>query len=126
MIMCQVISIPTPLESRGIIDPVTSAEFQLRTFVAITTPLVESNLHSSQGSIMSLVDQLYSRKSEVKSEYYSVINATSEDIFASVSSCVKRCLEVARERGCLLQLIDLPVASHGFALHKEHFGMLFV
>ena len=76
----------------------------------------------NQVPIPTLLAETYGRKNKVKSNHRAYCNSFFSTLFKSLSDpSLKRCLEVASEKGASSWLTALPITEHGFTLHKGTF-----
>ena len=90
--------------------------------VFILSPLVEAIVSKSGAPITELLEVIKSRKNKTKSNrrvYNSQHSSTLYDTLPDRS--LRRCLEVASEKGASSWLTTIPIAEHGFHLHKGAF-----
>ena len=112
-------SLPARLGGLGFIDPVTESSKQFSDSVFILSPFVEAIVSKSGAPIVEVIK---SRKNKTKSNhrvYNSQLSSTLYDILPDHS--LRRCLEVASEKGASSWLTTIPIAEHGFHLHKGAF-----
>ena len=116
-----ILSLPVRLGGLGVINPIRKAATSY-TDSYILSPIVESIVMRNQVPIPTLLAESLGRKNEVKSDHRAYCNSLFSTLFESLSDpSLKRCLEVASEKGASSWLTALPITEHGFTLHKGAF-----
>ena len=108
----------------GIINPVREAVSQFRTSVRVTTPLVKQILHQSKGGPLQpseTVHELLEVKYEIQQDKQKELASIDSHVSEYLSSTLKKAKELASEKGASNWLTALPIAEHGFCLHKGAF-----
>ncbi len=115
------IALPVRYGGLGLQNPVLSCEREFNYSKQITAPLVELILkqelsleHLDKQQIKKIKTKL---KKEKEDEYKKQFNKVCENI----SPKLKRCLEIAKEKGSSSWLTALPLKSLGYCLNKAEF-----
>ena len=114
-------ALPVQLGGLGIINPTRNNTSHHQSSENITAPLVSLVLEQSHTYHQEAkAEQLRAKKETVKQHKHrhSAVAAELED---SLPNNMKRALQVSSEKGASSWLATLPIAEHGFALHKGAF-----
>lgn len=114
-------ALPACLGGLGVVDPAKESLRHYEASVAITTPLVDVIVRQDpQFPLDTHLNQLDLR-AEAKSSHHSALMSQSDALMESLSEDMKRSVELASQKGASIWLTALPIAEHGFSLHKSAF-----
>jgi len=102
-------------------EPSKVADYHYSNSVKVTTPLVSVLTHKSSVPILEVHDEVFSLKRDIHCSNRKVVSDTFDDIYKKLASSLRKCVEIAREKGASSWLSALPVRKHGYALHKREF-----
>ena len=101
----------------GLINPVTTSAHLFSASQHITAPLAAMIITQE---INQTTDPLNLRNS-TRRENRLRLDQEAKDIYAQLPSNLKRCVDLAKEKGASSWLTALPLSGHGFRLHKGEF-----
>ena len=114
-------ALPTRLGGLGIASPVKQAESQYRTSRSVTLPLVKHIIEQSKElPAEAQQQQLEAKRAAHRENRQTKINEAS-NLLTALPSSLQKAVETAQETGASTWLTALPIAAHGFALHKGAF-----
>ena len=87
----------------------------------VTAPLVKLILQQSRVYPFEAIAELSEIKSEVHQEKRRELASMEASVLESLSNPLKKAKELASEKGASSWLTALPIADHGFCLHKGAF-----
>ena len=105
----------------GILNPLSTADFQFNSSLIITAPLVSSIILSSNESISTILADISQRKADIRKDRRLQLSTLAQELYSVFPSSLQRCLDVAGEKGASTWLTALPLSIHGFALNKGAF-----
>ena len=115
------LALPVRHGGLGIINPTRNSRFYHQSSKSITAPL--TSLISEQSLIYhqeAKVQQLTAKKDAIRQRKQRDSAAVAE-LEERLANDMKRAMQVSTEKGASSWLIALPIAEHGFALHKGAF-----
>ena len=115
------LALPARVGGLGLISPIQEAVSQFRTSVKVTTPLVKQILHQSKEYPSEAVQELLEIKNEIRQDKQRDLAHMELSVSGSLSNTLKKAKELASEKGASSWLTALPIAEHGFCLHKGAF-----
>ena len=116
--MHDLLALPARVGGLGLISPIKEAVSQFSTSVKVTTPLVKQILHQSKEYPSEAVQELLEIKNEIRQEKQTNLARMESSVFEPLSITLKKAKELASEKGSSSCLTSLPIAEHGFCLHK--------
>ena len=119
---CKRMVLPVCLGGLGITNPTTQTGHQHSTSQKITAPLAALTLQQT----LTSPTKIKSFKRKAKSEAHTICQEqdSTECIWVNEQTPQQLILKVSSEKGTSSWLFTLPITEHGFALHREPFGML--
>ena len=113
--------LPVRLGGLGISNPTKQATLHYSTSQKVTAPLValilqQSYVHPAGFSHAQGKAKLDARKARNQQQ-----KEDAEELLERLPANMRRALEVSKEKGVSSWLSTLPIAEHGFALHKGAF-----
>ena len=109
-----ILSLPVRLGGLGLglINPIRKVATSYSDSTYILFPIVESIVTRNQAPIPTLLAETFGQKNKVKSSHSADYNSFSSTVFESLSNpSLKRCLEVASEKGASTWLTALPISE---------------
>ena len=100
----------------GIINPTRNTRSHHQSSESITAPLVQSHTYDQEAK----VEQLRAKKDAIK-QHKQLDSAAAAELEDKLPNNLKRAIQVSKEKGASSWLATLPIAEHGFALHKGAF-----
>ena len=115
------LALPTRLGGLGIINPSLMSLYHYTTSVNVTSAL--ANLVITRATLMpsDLGIQQLEEKNLAHNQRKAMETASVTELLAILPAKQKRSVEIASEKGASSWLNALPIARHGFALHKSAF-----
>ena len=114
-------ALPVRLGGLGIINPTKNNTSHHQSSENITAPLVSLILEQSHTYHQEAkAEQLRAKKEAVK-QHKQRDTAAAVELEDSLPNNMKRAMQVSSEKGASSWLATLPIAEHGFALHKGAF-----
>ena len=115
------LALPTRLGGLGIINPSLMSLYHYTTSVNVTSAL--ANLVITRATLMpsDLGIQQLEEKNLARNQRKAMETASVTELLAILPAKQKRSVEIASEKGASSWLNALPIARHGFALHKSAF-----
>ena len=114
------LSLPVRLGGLGLINPSATSDDMLQASVKLTAPLVAIIATQDQTRDVNPDDILSARKEiRVSNRQHSEDQANA--IYSQLTPQLKRCVDLAKERGASSWLSVLPLSEQGFHLHKGEF-----
>ena len=115
------LALPTRLGGLGIINPSLMSSHHYTTSVNVTSALV--NLVITRTTLMppDLEIQEFEEKKLARNQRKAMETKSVTELLAILPAKQKRSVEIASEKGASSWLNALPIARHGFALHKSAF-----
>ena len=115
-----ILALPVHMGGLGIINPTTLAPTQHQASLDITQPLSDAIIEQKPYNLEVTAKQQVA-KLEAKKKKDATDKELLEGYLLHSSHLLKRCIELAREKGSSSWLTALPIARYGFALHKGDF-----
>lgn len=118
----KLLALPARLGGLGITNPSFHSDRDFGASILVTAPLRE--LFHSQNttySYQALANQI-TAKADIRHERREQVNLEAASLGADLSPTLKKAMDLAQERGASSWLTTLPIAEHGFCLHKGAFG----
>ena len=119
--MRDLLALPDRVGGLGLISPKKDAVSQFCTSVKVTTPLVEQSLHQLKEYSLEAVQELLEIKNEIRHEKQTNLTRMESSVSESLCITLKKAKELASEKGASSWFTTLPIAEHGFCLHKGAF-----
>ena len=114
-------ALPVRLGGLGIINPTKNNTSHHQSSENITAPLISLILEQSHTYHQEAkAEQLRAKKEAVK-QHKQRDTAAAVELEDSLPNNMKRAMQVSSEKGASSWLATLPIAEHGFALHKGAF-----
>ena len=113
-------ALPVRLGGIGIINPVSSSQRSFEASVRLTTPLVAAIATQDQDQTVDIL-KVIEVKASLRQSNRDYQKLQAESTYNQLSSQLKRCVDLAKERGASSWLSVLPLDDHGFSLHKGGF-----
>jgi len=98
-------------------EPSKVADYHYSNSVKVTIPLVSVLTHKSSAPILEIYDKVFSLKQNIHRINCKVVGDYFDDIYKQLVSSLRKCVEIAREKGASSWLSALPILKHGDALH---------
>jgi len=100
------------------VEPSKVADYHYLNSVKVTTPLVSILTHKSSISVLEAYDTMLVIKKDVHHSNCKAVSDKFDDTYKQLTNCLKKCVNIAREKGASSWLSALPIHKHGYALHK--------
>ena len=115
------LALPTRLGGLGIINPSLMSLYRCTTSVNVTSAL--ANLVITRATLMpsDLGILQLEEKNLARNQRKAMETASVTELLAILPAKQKRSVEIASQKGVSSWLNALPIARHGFALHKSAF-----
>ena len=113
------LALPCRLGGLGIINPTKISSIQHHNSEKITKPLVEMIIQQKQLCPSDVWMNMKSLKEEILKEKRAHYDKTADDI--ELDDSLRRCVDLAKEKGASIWLTTLPLEKHGFALYRSAF-----
>ena len=114
-------ALPARLGGLGIFNPTQLTDFQHSTSKNVSAPLVSLILEQSTISLTTCKESQKKAKTTAKKFRRQHEKTCATNLLSKLPSGLQRAVEVASEKGASSWLSALPVAEHGFTLHKGAF-----
>ena len=105
----------------GIINPTINNRYHHQSSENITAPLVSLILEQSHTYHQEAKAEQLRAKNEAMKQRKQLDSAAAAEIEDKLPNNLKRAMQVSKEKGASSWLATLPIAEHGFALHKGAF-----
>ncbi len=118
----KILSLPIRFGGLGIADPVENSNREYNASKAVTASL--SNLIQQQIQDLALYDRgaTVDIIKNLKKEKESFLNQKFDQVIHSIENeCLKRCLQLNKEKRAGCWLTALPLKDHSFCLNKQEF-----
>ena len=106
----------------GVVNPAKESLHHYEASVTSTTPLVELIISQDPQYPLDTYFNQMDLRAESKNNHCSAIKSQSDALMESLSEDMKRSLELASQKEASNWLTALPIAEHGFSLHKSAFS----
>ena len=120
-ILRELLSLPIRDGGLGIVEPSKVAESHYANSLTITAPLVSILTGNSSATVLDVHNEMLNAKSTVHLSNRERIRVYFDNIYQQLSAALKKCVDIARDRGASSWLSAMPIQKHGFALHKRAF-----
>ena len=117
-ILRELLSLPIRDGGLGIVEPSKVAESHYANSLTITAPLVSILTGNSSATVLDVHNEMLNAKSTVHLSNRERIRVYFDNIYQQLSAALKKCVDIARDRGASSWLSAMPIQKHGFALHK--------
>ena len=119
--MRDLLGLPARLGGLGLVDPTTLTN-EYNFSVEVTAPLVAmfATAQSTRSS-QSCAEQQRGIKTKLQSAKRAAQREAAQELYNNLPPDLQRCMTIAQERGASNWLTVLPLAEHGFDLHKGAF-----
>ena len=114
-------SLPTRLGGLGIVDPSKQAASQRTACRNITAPLVELIVDQSEVYAPETKAAQTRAKNRTRNFHRQQQTRAAAELKVKLPSHLQKAIDVSSEKGASSWLSTLPIAEHGFALHKGAF-----
>ena len=114
------LALPTKLGGMGLANPTSNSSHAFQASLRITAPLVALIASQDLHQTVEKADQLNIKK-QVKNTNRELQQKRARDTTAQLTPQLQRSVELAQEKGSSAWLTILPMAEHGFLLHKGEF-----
>ena len=115
--MRDVLALPTRLGGLGITKITQNSDYMFQASERITAPLVDLIVNQDLQNNVDVGKILSTIKQENRQRQHDRADGTYERLDPQL----KRCIDLAVEKGSSSWLNTLPIAEHGFHLHKGEF-----
>lgn len=106
----------------GLGNPSKSADMCYKLSRRVTAPIVDLIIDPKEDDgITKALAQQQEIKKEIRSEIRESVGKKSKDVYDRLPKATQRLVDFAREKGASSWLMALPIAEHGFTLHKGAF-----
>ena len=114
------LALPTKLGGMGLANPTSNSSHAFQASLRITAPLVALIASQDLHQTVEKADQLNIKK-QVKKTNRELQQKRARDTTAQLTPQLQRSVELAQEKCSSAWLTVLPMAEHGFLLHKGEF-----
>ena len=115
------VALPTQLGGLGIINPSLMSSHHYTTSINVTSALANLVITRATSMAPDLGIQQFEEKNLARNQHKAMETASVIELLAMLPAKQKRSVETASEKGASSWLGALPIARHGFALHKSAF-----
>ena len=113
----ELLALPVRLGGIGITNPVSTSQHAFEASVRLTSPLVSAIATQDQNRLVDISEVIETKASIWQSNReYQVQQA--ETVYGHLSPQLKRCVDLAKEKGTSSWLSVLPLDDNDFSLHK--------
>ena len=116
-----VMALPVRLGGLGITNPTQEAVHHHNTSLKVTASLVALILQQSNVYCTDSKDTLKQAKLDARKTRQQWLTKDAAELMERLPNDMRRTLQASSEKGASNWLSTLPIAEHGFALHKEAF-----
>jgi len=122
-LLWQLLSLPIREGGLGIVEPSKIADYHYSNSIKVTTPLVSILTNKSSISVLEADDVMLVAKRDV---HHSNHTAIYDDIYKKLTTSLKKCVDIAREKDASSWLSAHPILKHTVMLYtNEHLLMQF-
>ena len=114
------LSLPVRLGGLGLTNPVTLSQHAFNASRRLTAPLT-TLIIAQETNETANPDLTHSLKRVIRTENRQRQDQQAKNTYAQLSPQLRRCIDLAAERGSSSWLTALPLTEHGFHLHKGEF-----
>ena len=114
-------ALPVRLGGLGITNPTQESIHHHNTSLKMTAPLVALILQQSSVYSTDSKDTLKQAKLDARKTRQQRLTKDAAELMERLPNDMRRTLQASSEKGASSWLSTLPIAEHGFALHKEAF-----
>ena len=112
------LSLPIRDGGLGIVEPSKVANSHYANSLMIATPLVSILTDNSSATVLDAHNEMLKAKSTVHLSNREQTCVFFDNIYQQLSAALKKCVDIAKERGASSWLSAMLIQKHGFALHK--------
>ena len=117
----QLLALPVREGGLNIIDPTKSAESHFNAYTAISAPIIALLIQQTPNYTSTEKDEQQKIVLDVKRHNRKVQHDEAEPVYKDLPKELQKAVDLAREKDSSSWLTALPIAKHGFALHKGAF-----
>ena len=117
----QMLALPVRFGGIGVLNPVKSADVEYDTSVKITSQLKDIICNQEANLDNLNEERLNEVINQAKQEKGNRLTQEFENVKSQVNGDLKRCLDLAREKGAGSWLTALPIQALGYVLNKQDF-----
>jgi len=103
------------------VEPSKVANHHYLNSIKVTTPLVSILTSQSSISVLEALDKMMAVKQDIHRSNRKTVKNKSDDIYKQLNRSLKKCVDIACEKGASSWLSALPIQKHGYTLHKRAF-----
>jgi hypothetical protein len=115
----ELLSLPVRLGGLGIPNPISISGDAFKASQLITAPLLQSVLNGTSATTAQAAQKR--AKNDLSKDKHKQQDEQAKLLKQDLTPTLKRCVDLAQEKGASTWLSALPLTSHGFALHKSAF-----
>jgi len=117
-VLRQLLSLPIREGGLGLMEPSKVADYHYSNSVKVTAPLVSLLTHKSSTSVLNVHDETLAIKQDVHRTNRKLMSDKFDATYTQLTTSLKKCVDMAREKGASSWLSAIPIRKHGYALHK--------
>ena len=117
----ELFSLPVHLGGLNIANPSKNAARQHNASTQISAPLTALIIHQSSSYSQSMKIEQQREKQQIKNDQRKERENQAATLYRQLPEQMQRAMDCASEKGASSWLSTLPIAEHGFALHKGAF-----
>ncbi len=117
----ELMALPVRMGGLGITNPTTQTAYQYSTSMMVTAPLTALILQESPTCSTDVKSLQQKAKTEARKTCWQLETHAASELADKLPYAMQRSLKAASEKGSSSWLSTLPIAEHGFALHKGAF-----
>ena len=111
---------PSPPRRPGIVNTVALSQCSFEASLKLTSTLVDTIAIQDNTQLVDIFKIMHAKKSiQQSNREHQEIEAQA--VYDKLNPQLKRCVNLAKEKGASLWLSVLPLDDHGFSLHKGGF-----
>ena len=114
------LALPVRLGGMGLVNPMSESTYAFEASKCITAPLVALIVAQNPHQEVQR-NEIQKEKKRMKKRRRELQEHRTQEIQAQLNPQLQRSIELAQEKGSSAWLTVLPVAEHGFLLHKGEF-----
>jgi len=95
------------------VEPSKVADYHYLNSVKVTTPLVSILTHKSLISVLEAHDSMLAINRDVHHSNRKAVSDKFDDTYKQLTNCLKKCVDIAHEKGASSRLSAFPVHKHG-------------
>ena len=104
----------------GITNPVSTSQHAFEASVRLISPLVAAIATQDQNRLVD-ISEVIETKASIRQSNREYQVQQAETVYGHLSPQLKRCVDLAKEKGASSWLSVLPLDDHDFSLHKGAF-----